>query len=158
MIGAFDIGTKFGYAFRDVRGGPVISGVWDLTPRRFDGGGMRYLRFRDKLAEAHAVTPFTRIYFEEVRRHRGTDAAHVYGGFLAELTAFCEAQNPKIPYSTATVQEIKKFATGKGNASKDEVIEAVEAWGFRPIDDNEADALAILFLKLSEIPDATVKP
>ena len=30
------------------------------------------------------------IYFEEVRRHAGTDAAHIYGGLLATLTAWCE--------------------------------------------------------------------
>ena len=30
------------------------------------------------------------VYFEEVRRHAGTDAAHLYGGFLATLTSWCE--------------------------------------------------------------------
>lgn len=30
------------------------------------------------------------MYFEEVRRHAGVDAAHAYGGLLATLTAFSE--------------------------------------------------------------------
>ena len=37
-----------------------------------------------------------------------------------------------------------KFATGRGNAGKDEMIASVSQRGHRPCDDNEADALAIL--------------
>lgn len=43
-----------------------------------------------------------------------------------------------IPPST-----LKQYATGKGNALKREVMAAVEGWGFKPRDDNEADALAL---------------
>ena len=39
---------------------------------------------------------------------------------------------------------IKKHATGKGNASKTEVIDAMRALGHPVTDDNEADALALL--------------
>jgi Holliday junction resolvasome RuvABC endonuclease subunit len=42
------------------------------------------------------------------------------------------------------VGTIKKHATGKGNASKEEVITAMRAMGHAVTDDNEADALAIL--------------
>ena len=42
------------------------------------------------------------------------------------------------------VGTIKRFATGKGNADKAAVIDAMRARGFAPRDDNEADALAIL--------------
>lgn len=84
------------------------------------------------------------VYFEEVRRHVGTDAAHVYGGFVATLTAWCE--NNQIPYEGIPVGTIKKAATGRGNASKEEMIQAMRAKGHNPKDDNEADALAILHL------------
>lgn len=84
----------------------------------------------------------TAIYFEEVRRHIGTDAAHVYGGLLATLTSWCEQQG--IAYQGVPVGTIKRFIAGKGNADKKAVIEAVRARGFRPNDDNEADAIAIL--------------
>jgi Holliday junction resolvasome RuvABC endonuclease subunit len=43
------------------------------------------------------------------------------------------------------VKTIKRFITGKGNASKSEVIEAIHEKGFSPRDDNEADALALMF-------------
>ena len=39
---------------------------------------------------------------------------------------------------------IKKHATGKGNAGKAEMIAAATARGFDPVDDNHADALALL--------------
>ncbi len=86
---------------------------------------------------------FTAVYFEEVRRHLGTDAAHCYGGFLAVLSAWCEENN--IPYQGVNVKTIKRFIAGKGNASKSEVIEAVKEKGFLPKDDNQADALALMF-------------
>ena len=76
------------------------------------------------------------------RRPAGTDAAHIYGGFLAHLTAWCEER--ELPYEGVPVATIKRFATGKGNASKEAVIDAIKARGFQPADDNEADALAIL--------------
>ena len=82
------------------------------------------------------------VYFEEVRRHVGVDAAHAYGGFLAHLTAWCEHHG--IPYEGVPVGTIKKFVTGKGNADKAAVITAIRRLGYAPEDDNEADALAIL--------------
>ena len=39
---------------------------------------------------------------------------------------------------------IKRHIAGKGNADKQAVISAVKTLGFNPVDDNEADALALL--------------
>ncbi len=86
---ALDLGTKTGWALRNVEG-RILSGTVYFKPGRFEGGGMRYLRFRKWLTELKATGDFAAIYFEEVRRHAGVDAAHVYGGFLATLTAWCE--------------------------------------------------------------------
>lgn len=61
---------------------------------------------------------------------------------MGHLTAWCESHN--IPYQGVPVGTIKKHATGKGNAGKDEMILAVTQRGHSPSDDNEADALAIL--------------
>jgi Holliday junction resolvasome RuvABC endonuclease subunit len=121
----------------------IISGTQHFKPQRFEGGGMRYLRFKRWLTEIkQTVDTIDAVYFEEVRRHVGVDAAHAYGGFLATLTAWCE--HHQIPYRGVPVGTIKKHATGKGNASKDEMIAAVIKRGFSPADDNEADALALL--------------
>jgi Holliday junction resolvasome RuvABC endonuclease subunit len=77
-----------------------------------------------------------------VHRHVSTDAAHVHGGLLATLTAWCEQHS--IPYQGVPVGTIKRHITGKGNADKQAVIAAVRGRGFSPADDNEADAIAIL--------------
>lgn len=103
---------------------------------------MRYLKFARFLDELHRNQPIAQVYFEEVRRHLGVDAAHAYGGFLAHLTAWCESQ--AIPYQGVPVGTIKKHATGKGNASKADMIQAAQALGHQPQDDNEADAIALL--------------
>jgi len=139
---ALDLGTTTGWALQSPDG-LVTSGTVSFRPRRFDGGGMRYLRFRNWLDEMDRLAgPIATIWYEEVRRHAGTDAAHVFGGLLATLTAWAEMRG--VPYQGVPVGTIKKHATGKGNASKAMMIEAAQARGYRPADDNEADAIAIL--------------
>ena len=139
---ALDLGTKTGWAVQPATG-PVQSGTETFRPNRFEGGGMRYLRFTDWLVEIAMMTSgLHRVVFEEVRRHAGTDAAHAYGGFLATLTGWCEQH--EVPYQGVPVGTIKRFIAGKGNADKAAVIAAIRARGFNPADDNEADALAIL--------------
>ena len=138
---ALDLGTTTGWAM--LCDGTITSGSESFKPRRFEGGGMRFLKFKRWLADTKACTDgIDAVYFEEVRRHAGVDAAHAYGGFMAHLTAWCE--HHQIPYQGVPVGTIKKHATGKGNANKDAMIAAAMALGFGPQDDNEADALALL--------------
>ena len=139
---ALDLGTTTGWAMR-LADGSVVSGTMEFKPGRYEGGGMRFLRFRSWLDHLEfAAKKIDLLHFEEVRRHAGTDAAHIYGGFLAHLTAWCELKH--IPYQGVPVGTIKRHATGKGNAGKEAVIAAMRSKGFSPEDDNEADALAIL--------------
>ena len=108
---------------------------------------MRYLRFTNWLTEIDRLSgPIAAIWFEEVRRHAGTDAAHVYGGLMATLTAWSELRG--VPYEGVPVGTVKRHATGKGNANKDAMIAAARSRGFSPADDNEADAIAILLWAL----------
>ena len=137
---ALDLGTKTGWALRS--NGQLISGVQSFKPGRYEGGGMRFLKFGMWLNEVQDGSKFDAVHFEEVRRHAGTDAAHVYGGFLAYLSAWCEQR--QIPYSGVPVGTIKKSFTGKGNANKDAMIERARELGYSPTDDNEADAIALL--------------
>ena len=139
---ALDLGTTTGWALLG-RDGHISSGSESFRPHRFEGGGMRFLRFARFLTDIQQCNDgLELIVFEEVRRHAGVDAAHAYGGFLGQLTAWCE--HHQIPYQGVPVGTIKKHATGRGNAGKDLVIAAMRARGFHPSDDNEADALAIL--------------
>ncbi|WP_045758558.1 crossover junction endodeoxyribonuclease RuvC [Xanthomonas albilineans] len=137
-----DLGTHTGWALQHLDG-TINSGTEHFTPQRFEGGGMRFLRFKRWLNEVLSTCNHIHtVYFEEVRRHAGVDAAHAYGGFMGHLTAWCE--HHQIPYQGVPVGTIKKHATGKGNASKDDMIASARRRGHTPIDDNQADALALL--------------
>ena len=143
---ALDLGTVTGWALRSPDG-TASSGAVSFRPDRFEGGGMRYLRFKHWLTEIkNTAGGIDAVYLEEVRRHAGTNAAHIYGGFLAHVTAWCEHHG--IPYQGVPVGTIKRHVTGKGNASKQAVIAAVRERGFNPVDDNEADAIALLLWAL----------
>src|SRR5512134_3073077 len=142
VILALDLGQRTGWAVRN-RDGAIASGVQEFRPGRFEGGGMIWLRFRAWLQEIDETTGGVGVVvFEEVVAHRAVAASHCYAGFLAHLTAWAEAN--RIPYQGVPVGTIKRHVTGKGNADKAAVIAAVQALGFHPVDDNEADALALL--------------
>jgi Holliday junction resolvasome RuvABC endonuclease subunit len=151
---ALDLGTTTGWALSLPISNDICHGSISFKPNRFEGGGMRFLRFSQWLSEVRQAVAsqspqnaFGAVYFEEVRRHLGVDAAHAYGGFLATLTGWCEREG--IAYQGVPVGTIKRHATGKGNASKDQVIGAMRAKGHQVCDDNEADALALLHCVLS---------
>lgn len=145
---ALDLGTTTGWALN--MGKTMYSGTMSFQPKRFEGGGMRFLRFRRWLDEMLKAYKLTELVFEEVRAHSGVDAAHCYGGFLATLSCWCEDNN--VPFSAVPVQAIKTYATGKGNANKAAVLTAVrKRWDNTVTDDNQADAIALLQFKLNDI-------
>lgn len=141
---ALDLGAKCGYACGTAakENRKILTGTFAPKIDRFAGGGVRFVKFVEFLSQLHETLGFDRVFFEKVRGHKGVDAAHAYGGYLSHLQVFCEDRG--IPYEGVGVGEIKKYATGKGNASKAEVIAAVQSWGFDKVaDDNEADAIAV---------------
>ena len=92
---ALDLGTTTGWALRTADG-LITSGTVSFRPSRYDGGGMRYVRFRAWLERLAAdAGPIGAIHFEEVRRHVGTDAAHVFGG-LGDDFLFAGAGNDSV--------------------------------------------------------------
>lgn len=144
---ALDLGTATGWA----HSGPlppytIKSGTWSLKPGKYDGAGMRGVKFLGYLDELHRASPLSLIVFEAVRRHIGTDAAHVYGGLMLILQSWCELNS--VPYDGVPVGTIKRHWTGKGNTKKDGMIAECVRRGFAPKDDNEADAIALLHYQM----------
>lgn len=139
---AFDLGTTMGWAAFD--GEKITSGSSSFKPKKNSTTGYRFCLFKQWLADMKGkLGHIERVYFEEVRAHKGTQAAHIYGGFKALLLTWCERH--EIPYIGVPVGTIKKSATGHGNANKEMMIRAAEALGHAPEDDNEADALALIY-------------
>jgi hypothetical protein len=149
---ALDLGTHCGWAL--ARGATLTYGTKNLSARKGDGAGQRWLKFRAMLANHYnAAGGLHAIYFEDVKAHGPKDkpntiAAHVYGGFLAHLEAWCDVQRVRLV--PVGVGQVKKSWTGAGNASKDKMIAEARRRGFKVGDeeDDTADALAILHLAI----------
>jgi Holliday junction resolvasome RuvABC endonuclease subunit len=99
----------------------------------------------------HKEHNINHVFFEKVmQHHKSRAAAAIYNGFWAVLINWCEKN--KINYVGMAVGTIKLFIAGKGNASKDDVINSVKNKGFSDIKDyNEADALALLLYAIGSV-------
>jgi hypothetical protein len=149
---ALDLGTTCGWALRE--GNHIESGVQTFDVKRGESPGMRYLRFNRWLDEMMFPPGEPRLQridvlvFEQAH-HRGGAATEVAAGFstrVMECAARLEIEHFAI--HTAT---LKKFTTGKGNAKKAEMLAAVCRRWKAVTDDNEADAIALLYYAIAEI-------
>lgn len=145
---ALDPATKCGFAHSC-----GASGTWDLSIRRDESGGMRLMRLRGKLEEIRKTAGVDLVVFESARHAASNGALIVQSELQGVLKFWCEEQSPKIEYRGVSPSEVKKFATGKGNANKEAMIAAaVSRWPAVPIaDDNHADALWILALAQEQL-------
>lgn len=144
QILAIDPATKCGWAHSS---GP--SGTWDLSIRRDESAGMRLLRLRAKLREVMADVQL--VVFEAAR-----NAAPKMQGALvvqAELQGVIKivCEDMQVQWRGYSPKEIKKHATGKGNANKEAMVAAARVRWPNVTDDNEADALWLLDLARKEL-------
>ena len=155
---ALDLGTKTGWAINDE--GVIRSGMEDFTPTKYGYRGSRYLDFSAWLCAIYTLYHFESVYYEmpHMRGRWATEALH---GYLAYLYGFLAPHDiDPIAVHSGT---IKKFATGNGKASKEEMI--VKAQEFIEIgiprgktvrlitDDNEADAICLLKYAESQLEE-----
>lgn len=149
---SLDLATQTGWAYK--ANGLISSGSEGFKLKKNDGPGMRFFKFRTWLRDQiESIKPQVVVY-EEVMRWSSGAAAKCYCGLLAIVQTECEAK--EIPYEGVHVGTIKKFATKKGNATKEQMIKAALEQGFTPQDDNEADAIHLLLLRLN-IPQPNQK-
>lgn len=144
---ALDPATKIGWAHSC-----GASGVWDLSIRRDESGGMRFIRLRAKLDEILKSEGIDVLVFEAAR-HAGPKmqgALVVQAEIQGVLKHWAESVDD-LEYRGFSPSEIKKHATGKGNASKAMMIEAAQEKFGAIRDDNEADALWLLDLAQSQL-------
>ena len=138
---AFDLGDHCGWASMNDLGN-IHSGMEDLKGKATQSLGVRFIQFEELLRTIFLDKPPKIIYFEEVRRHNGTQAAHIYGGYKAVLVKFCESHG--VEYLGIPVGTIKKYWTGNGAAKKHEMITEAVRRGFVVKSEDQVDALAIL--------------
>ena len=141
---ALDLATQTGWASSSA--GMVSSGSEGFQLKKKDGPGVRFLKFRSWLRDQIETIKPDLIVYEEVMRWSSGAAAKCYCGLLATMQTECEAK--EIAYEGVHVGTIKKAATKNGSASKEQMIKAAEARGYKPKDDNEADAIHLLHIYL----------
>jgi len=139
---SLDIATKTGWKTRNA------SGVLDFKPKRGESEGMRVVRFRARMSELISMESIEVVAFERpAGQHKAS--IMVASEMIGVLKELCVEKG--VEYSTYSASEIKKFATGKGNANKQAMVDSAIALGYAPQDDNEADAIHLYRLASEEL-------
>jgi Holliday junction resolvasome RuvABC endonuclease subunit len=149
---ALDPATHCGWAHSD-----GASGEWDLSIRRDESGGMRVLRLSAKLREIIETTGVELVVFEAAR-HAGAKmqgALVVQAELQGVIKLVCEERG--VEFRGYSPSELKKHATGKGNANKAAMQAAALAKFGKEVGDNEADALWLLDLAARDVCAGTLE-
>ena len=135
---ALDVATKTGWCHVN------DSGTWDFTPKRDESKGMRLVKFKAKVYDVINGEDINLVVFERTAgAHK--NALIVQAELHGVLKELCEGLG--VDYRAYSASEIKKFATGKGNAKKQQMIQAcIDNYDIDPCDDNEADAIHLFML------------
>lgn len=138
---ALDIAEHCGFHTWD-RGG----GTWTFTESKSRNGNKKHKHLRDTLIEFIQKNDIRMVIAEDVlmnkKRFRVTVALSELRGILIEVCDTLDLPEPEFINAT----NIKMFATGKGNADKDEMVAAVKKrYNIIPQDDNHADAISALY-------------
>ena len=145
---ALDCASKTGWA--TLIDGKIESGVQDFTKKRGESNGILFLKFNAWLNSMMFFCDkpddkglrFNLIVYEQAH-HRGGAPTEICVGLTTRVQEFAEKIGAE--YMSVHTGELKKATLGKGKASKDDMMEWFkEKVGRDPIDDNEADAYAIL--------------
>ncbi len=115
--------------------------------KKDESTGMRLIRFKGKLNEILKAVGIDIVVYEFALHMHGPNmkraGANVQSEIQGVLKLWCEENG--IEYKGYSPTEIKKHATGKGNAKKPEMIAAAQK-KFRRVfeSDDEADAVWLL--------------
>jgi len=158
---ALDLATHCGWALCE--DATTESGVQVFDVKRGESPGMRYVRFNRWL---QTIVPAVEnghrvglIVYEQTvpftAKFGGATARELAAGFSTRVQEFCALR--AIEHATVYPSTLKKWTTGRGNADKDAMLQAV-ARRWRPVTDhNEADAIALLHYALAEILPASAR-
>lgn len=139
---ALDIATNTGWKTES------SSGVWNLKPNRGESEGMRVVRFKSKVRELIKLEGINVVSYERPAGFHKSSIM-VASEMVGVLKDLCIEMGVDIACYSAT--EIKKFATGKGNAKKEQMIQEAVKLGYSPQDDNEADAIFLYLLSVKDL-------
>jgi len=152
FIVGLDMATETGWAYLHPTryGGSFHKGSMDFKLKRGESQGVKFLLFQNWLAR------FFRVYIGDVPddhrvvvcfekpHHRGGAATEILVGMRGILLTYC--QDNRIETVEVPPNTLKKFATGRGNASKADMIADLEAkHSIKTDNDNIADAAWLVY-------------
>jgi hypothetical protein len=141
-IVGLDLANRTGVGFVDivpglpVNGAKIVLGQWDLSTNEFDSGPLRHIRLKQFLAVmapdlvmledvkytgANVPEGMTKFNVTAMVARAVTGAQFIHG-LKVTVSTWCEERG--IPCHGLPIGQIKKFATGKGNAGKPDMIAA----------------------------------
>lgn len=140
---ALDPATVTGYMTE------YANGIWDFKLKPYESTGVKFMNFRKALHEITILDGLVDFVVYEKPSGRHFSGVRSHCNFEGVLIEFCESNN--LDYKSYVSSSIKLFATGKGNASKQMMIDSCkEKYGVVPIDDNHADAIHLYNMVKSE--------
>lgn len=142
-----DLATQTGWASYD--NGHVDVGTADFKLKRGESPGMRFLRCRSWLREMKKLLGDIDLIVYEQPHQRGGHPTQVAMGLVAEVLSFAARAN--IETTTYHATALKKWATGAGNAKKEEMVKEATKRGYIVANDDEADAVLMLEHALDDL-------
>lgn len=139
---ALDIATKTGWCTQ------TAYGTWDLKPNRGESEGMRVVRFKSKVREMIKLENINLVSYERCAGMHKSSII-VASEMIGVLKDLCIELG--IELASYSAKEIKKDATGNGNAGKPLMIKTAFDLGFNPADDNAADAIHLYRLTKKDL-------
>lgn len=123
-------------------------GIWNFQKTSRVSVGLKFLMLKKALKSILEKEGIDLLVYEQPTGRFFT-AIRSGANFEGVILEFCESN--EIDYKSYTATEIKKFATGKGNAGKPMMMEAAKKYGVEILDDNHADAMHLFHLAKSEL-------
>jgi hypothetical protein len=147
IILSLDLATNTGWA--SYVDGQITIGSANFALKRGESPGMRFLRCRSWLREMKKLLGTIDLIAYEQPHQRGGHPTQVAMGLVTEVMSF----SAKVNAQTTSVHSmsLKKWATGKGNAGKDMMIEEAKSRGHKVTNDDEADAVLLLEYVLNDL-------
>ena len=148
---AIDAASRTGWALLDLDYS-ICSGFEDFSSK--DGHGAVFQHYRRWLIDAvrelaPAVVAYEVPQIGLANRVSGNTARLLLGGLYGITMEFL--QEKRIACLEVAPADAKKAATGRGNASKRDVMRAVRAGGFDVDNADQADAVAILLASMEKL-------
>lgn len=136
---ALDVATHTGYY--SIHG----FGTWNFTESKKRNDNKQHKDFRDTIMRFIQDHSIKQIVAEDINVNKHFSDMRKLSEFRGILFEICDELNLPEP-AFINVSTLKKWATGNGRASKQEMIQAcIDKYKFYPTDDNVSDACHLYY-------------